>query len=66
MFLEKLTGVILALVMAKLLFEQLIGPLPGSETTSGGPVVIDAHLYGAVGGVIAVLILAGLRRSTSV
>ncbi|MDJ0759180.1 MAG: rhombosortase [Woeseiaceae bacterium] len=60
------SGVIVGLVVAKLAYEQLLGPLPGSETTSGGLVVIDAHLYGAIGGVLGVLILAGLRRPTSV
>ena len=60
------SGIILGIIAAKLVFEQLVGPLPGSETTSGGIVVIDAHLYGAAGGALAVLILAGLRRPTSV
>ena len=35
------------------LYEQLAGPLPGSEATSGGNVVVNAHLYGAIGGAIA-------------
>ena len=41
------------LVLAKIVFEQLAGPLPGSEATSGGPVVVNAHLYGAVAGLAA-------------
>ena len=45
--------VILALVFGKVAYEQLAGPMPGSELTSGGPVVVDAHLYGAISGVIA-------------
>ncbi len=60
------SAVIVALVAAKLFFEQTVGPLPGSEASSGGDVVVDAHLYGAVGGLIAVVILAGLRRRASV
>ncbi len=60
------SAVVLALVAAKLLFEQFLGPLPGSEAGSGGDVVVDAHLYGAVGGLISVAILAGLRRRASV
>ncbi|MDJ0917342.1 MAG: rhombosortase [Woeseiaceae bacterium] len=60
------SGVILVLIIAKLAFEQLVGPLPGSEISSGGPVVVDAHRYGAMGGVLAVLVLAGLRRPRSV
>lgn len=49
-----------ALLVAKLLFEQLAGPLPGSEASAGGAVVVNAHLYGAAGGAAAAL---GLRAS---
>ncbi|MEM8817572.1 MAG: rhombosortase [Pseudomonadota bacterium] len=45
-----LLGVMLAV---KLGFEQWQGPLPGSAVAAGGPVIIDAHLYGAIGGVLA-------------
>jgi len=38
------------LVAAKLLYEQLVGPLPGSAASSGGTVVVAAHLYGALTG----------------
>jgi rhomboid family GlyGly-CTERM serine protease len=41
------------LVAAKLTWEQLAGPLPGSEISAGGPVVVNAHLYGAIAGIIA-------------
>ncbi|MCH9693711.1 MAG: rhombosortase, partial [Gammaproteobacteria bacterium] len=40
------------LLLLKLGWEQFGGPLPGSEVSSGGPVVVDAHLYGAVGGAV--------------
>lgn len=40
------------LVAAKILWEQLAGPVPGSELVSGGSVVVDAHLYGAMGGLL--------------
>jgi rhomboid family GlyGly-CTERM serine protease len=44
----------LALVVAaKILWEQVAGPLPGSELSSGGPVVVNAHLYGALAGIVA-------------
>lgn len=43
---------ILALVFGKIIYEQIAGPLPGSELTSGGSVVVNAHLYGAVAGLI--------------
>lgn len=43
---------LLGLVSAKLVWEQFSGPLPGSELSAGGPVVVDAHLYGALAGLI--------------
>ena len=44
-------ALVLAIVVAvKLGWEQLAGPLPGSEATSGGAVIVDAHLYGVIGG----------------
>ncbi len=47
---------VLLVFIAKLIWEQLYGPLPGSEQSAGGPVVVDAHLYGAVGGLISWLL----------
>jgi hypothetical protein len=47
------SAVILAAVIGKLTWEQLAGPLPGSESVSGGNVIVNAHLYGAIGGAIA-------------
>jgi rhomboid family GlyGly-CTERM serine protease len=43
---------ILVLVFGKIAYEQFSGPLPGSELTSGGPVVVNAHLYGAIAGLV--------------
>jgi len=40
-------------LIAKLAYESLVGPLPGSEQSSGGAVIVAAHLYGAIGGTIA-------------
>ncbi len=46
-------AVILAvLVAAKLVWEQLAGPLPGSEETAGGNVIVNAHLYGTLAGAV--------------
>jgi len=58
---EAETLLLAALLIGKLVWEQLSGPLPGSEGTAGGPVVVDAHLFGAIGGVLTAL---GLRIST--
>jgi rhomboid family GlyGly-CTERM serine protease len=63
-------GVLIVLVAAKLAFEQLAGPMPGSNAAAGGAVVVDAHLYGALAGCGAAFALAartdilrGLRGS---
>ena len=44
-----LLGVI---VGAKIVYEQLVGPLPGSEASTGGGVIVAAHLYGALTGAV--------------
>jgi hypothetical protein len=41
--------------------------LPGSAETAGGTVVVNAHLYGALGGVFsAVLVLRSSRAAASI
>ena len=54
------------LVVAKLIYEYLVGPLPGSELSTGGPVITAAHLYGAISGSIAssVMRIRVLRQSS--
>lgn len=54
--------VLLVGLIAKLCWEQLSGPLPFSESTSGGPVLVEAHLYGTIGGAGAEAIKAVGRR----
>ncbi len=41
---------LLGVLIGKVLWEQYAGPMPGSEATAGGRVIVDAHLYGAVSG----------------
>ncbi len=53
---------LLTLIGIKLLWEQVLGPLPGSEQTAGGPVLVDAHLYGAVAGALYWLALRPGKR----
>ncbi|MDJ0700537.1 MAG: rhombosortase [Woeseiaceae bacterium] len=56
-------AVILAvLVAAKLVWEQLAGPLPGSEETAGGNVIVNAHLYGTLAGAVAGAIMRRLGQ----
>lgn len=58
---------ILGLVVAgKLAWEQFAGPLPGSEATSGGAVIVDAHLYGVIGGTLVALALIRVRQSAPI
>jgi len=54
------TAILLLLLVGKITWEQFSGPVPGSESTSGGPVIVDAHLYGALGGALGA-ILARIR-----
>lgn len=49
--------VILVAVAAKVAYEQFAGPLPGSEVAAAGNVVVEAHLYGSVGGVLSAVVL---------
>lgn len=47
---------LLAAVALKLIWEQFFGPLPGSAEMADGPVITVAHLYGAMGGLVAGLL----------
>lgn len=53
---------LLLVFAAKLAWEQLMGPTPGTAALAGGNVVVDAHLYGAVGGAVTTAVLLALRK----
>ena len=53
--------VLAVVVTAKLAWEQFAGPLPGSEATSGGAVIVDAHLYGVIGGTLVAATMIRVR-----
>jgi len=53
---DKEAMVLAIFVIGKLAWEQWQGPLPGSEASSGGTVIVDAHLYGAIGGVLGAIL----------
>ena len=58
-------ALLLILVVGKLVWEQAAGALPGSELVAGGQVLVDAHLYGAIGGaLIAPLLMLQNRQDT--
>lgn len=60
---QRWTGLgIAALVIAKLLWEQVNGPLPSSEAMIQNSVVVDAHLYGAIGGVATIYVIELIQR----
>jgi len=48
--------VLLVILIAKILWEQSQGPLPGTSDAAGGPVIVDAHLYGALAGFAALFL----------
>jgi rhomboid family GlyGly-CTERM serine protease len=48
--------ILAAFIVAKIAWEQLAGPMPGSEMTTGGRVIVEAHLYGALGGLLGGLL----------
>lgn len=59
---QAIGGVLAAGLAAKILFEQLVGPVPFTAASVGGPVVVAAHLYGAVGGFLAEAAAEVVRR----
>ena len=48
---------------AKLLYEQLSGPLPGSAEMITLPVIVNSHLYGAISGIIIGIIIRKVTKS---
>ena len=65
---RRVEGILLAVVLAaKIIYEQAVGPLPGSEASTGGPVIVAAHLYGVVGGLLAAVpLLIRVRTGASI
>ncbi len=60
-------GAVLGVGLAgKLIFEQLVGPVPFTAASVGGPVVVAAHLYGAIGALLAEIAVQLARRRSRV
>jgi rhomboid family GlyGly-CTERM serine protease len=56
-------GAALALgVAAKLIWEAVRGPIPFTEQSAGGPVIVAAHLYGAIAGALVGAACGAVRR----
>jgi len=49
---SRMFGFALAVLAAKIAYEQIVGPLADTQAVIGLPVVVDAHLYGSVGGLV--------------
>jgi len=58
-------GWIGAAVVAKLAWEQFFGALPMTAQAAGGPVIVQAHLYGALGGLVAASVLIAVQGRPS-
>lgn len=59
-------AVVGAMTCAKLCYEQFYGALPGSENSAGGRVIVDAHLFGALGGIVGVLSLVPFHSDSKI
>ena len=59
---DRLAWLALGVVIAKLLWEQMVGPVPMTEEAAGGPVVVNAHLYGSIGGLLGALAVRPWRK----
>ncbi len=53
---DRREAILLVAIIGKLLWEQIYGPLPGTADMVGGPVIVESHLFGAIGGAMAALI----------
>lgn len=59
---DRIPWLLLAGIVAKLGWEQAWGPSASTEALVGGNVVVDSHLYGAVGGAVVGLLFWGWDR----
>lgn len=59
---DRLGWAMLAIWIGKLVWEQSAGALPLSAETVGSAVVVDAHLWGALGGLLYCAVEAAWRR----
>ena len=54
---ERLGWLFLAVLTAKIVWEQLFGPTAATQAALGGAIAVGAHLYGCLAGVLAGLAL---------
>lgn len=60
---DKRDLILLIAIIAKLAWEQFSGPMPGTAEMAGGPVIVDSHLYGAIGGFVIAFLVKPQRRA---
>ena len=53
---DRREAILLVAIVGKLIWEQSYGAMPGSAEMAGGPVVVDVHLFGAIGGAFVSLL----------
>lgn len=58
----KFSLLLLVAIVGKLAYEQIMGSLPGTSEMSGGPVVVNSHLFGAIGGAASYLLLSLMNK----
>ncbi|KAA1172883.1 rhombosortase [Marinobacter salinexigens] len=56
-----LSALVVLVVVIKLAFEQILGPNPDLVQFIGSPVLVEAHLYGAVLGFLSAAVMARLQ-----
>ena len=61
---DPLVLLVAILFAAKLIYEHWQGPLPFTAGTLALPVIVEAHSYGAIGGLAAALAVRARRRRT--
>lgn len=54
---ERGAWVLAAFLVGKLAWEYFAGPMPFSAESAGGAVIVQAHLYGALGGALGAVII---------
>lgn len=59
---SRVRWVLVAGVLLKLAWEQWAGALPFTAEAAGGAVIVDAHLYGGLGGLLSGLLIQSLER----
>lgn len=64
---DRMGYAVLAVIAFKIGWEQVFGALPLSQAVAGGPIAIDAHLWGSIAGLlVGILILIAGRQGRRV